>query len=214
MNAHLRAGERRSLVADLHDALAHHLSTASLHLMVGEENQDAPTLRRVLTTVQRANAAALRELRLLVRVLHDDPATGVTGTEVRELAERESPTQAAAEAERTLTRLGFEPHVGVPAAADALDLTVQRTLARAIRVVADNQTQYAPAGARCLIDVQVSDHQATLQARNPLAEGVPVHVQLGWGLKGLRERVDLTGGSLSAGPVGEEWVVTVVLPHE
>lgn len=214
-DARIRADERRTLSADLHDVVVHHLSTASLHLMAGQESEDTALLKRALRTAGRANAAALGELRLLVRVLRDDPATGVSGTEVRELAERESPTQAAAQAERALTHHGFEPCVHVPAIADDLNLTVQRTVARLIRVVVDNQIRHAPDRGRCSIELNVSEHQVTLQARNPmpsLPQGE--EPRLGWGLKGVRARIDLTGGTMTAGPVGDEWVVTAVLPLE
>ncbi|WP_342372471.1 histidine kinase [Propioniciclava soli] len=213
-NARIRADERRALSADLHDVVVHHLSTASLHLMAAHGSGEPAVLRRALTAVERSNAAALSELRLLVRVLRDDPATGASGTEIRELAERESPTQAGADGQLLLIRAGFEPAVRVPAAADGLDMTVQRTLARLINETVRNQQRHALPGSRCTIEVQVSDHQVSFHGRNPRAADAPADPAWGWGLRGVRERISLTGGTFSAGPVGEEWIVAATIPHE
>ncbi|MFT3971082.1 MAG: hypothetical protein QM695_12600 [Micropruina sp.] len=101
----------------------------------------------------------------------------------------------------------------VPAAADALELTVQRTLSRGVAELVDNQVKHAPAGARCSVEIALNDHQVTLRARNEWGPGVP-EPELGWGLKGLRERVLLTGGSFAAAVNGAQWCVTVTVPHE
>lgn len=210
----IRADERRDLAADLHDVVVHHLSTASLQLLAVDDRADPGTLRRVLGTVERSNSAALSELRLLARVLRADPATAAFGLEVRELSKRIPPTQAGADAQVTLVKAGFEPEVRVPASADALEMTTQRTLSRLIAETVANQVAHAPAGARCLIEVRVSDHQVSLEARNALPPALDAEPRPGWGLTGLRERVALTGGSFSAGVRGDEWVVTASLPVE
>lgn len=209
----IRADERRALSADLHDVVVHHLSTASLQLLSAQGEADPAVLRRTLSAVERANAAALSELRLLVRVLRADPATAASGMEIRELAERIPPTQACAEAQLRLIEAGLDPDVRVPATADALELTVQRTLSRGVAELVDNQVKHAPAGARCSIHISLNEHQATLEARNEWEPGAPEPVP-GWGLKGLRERVLLTGGTFAAAVNGAQWCVTVSVPHE
>lgn len=209
----IRADERRALSADLHDVVVHHLSTASLQLLSAHDESDVGVLHRTLGAVERANSAALSELRLLVRVLRADPATAASGMEIRELAERVPPTQAGAVAQLRLIEAGLDPDVRVPAAADAFELTVQRTLSRGIAELVDNQVKHAPVGARCSIEITFNEHQVTLQARNEWPQGAPEPV-LGWGLKGLRERVLLTGGTFAATVNGAGWCVTVAVPHE
>lgn len=209
-DARIRADERRLLAADVHDVVVHELSTASLQLMGAESLTDPDAFRRVARTVDGANRAALRELRLLMNVLRDSPAMFAPGSEVRELSERVPPTQAGAEAELRLIAAGLEPAVSVPAAADALALTAQRTVSRVIREASGNQIRHAPRQARCTIRVHVGEHDATVEARNPLPDAPPGH--LGWGLKGVRERVLLTGGTFAAGPSGDAWVVTASVP--
>lgn len=212
-NLRIRADERRTLSRELHDVVAHQLSTASLQIMGARDSTDPAVLSRVLATVDRATTEALTELRLLVRVLRDDPTTSASGTEIRELAERIPPTQSAAAAELTLLEHGFEPDVNVPAAADGLAMTVQRTMSRVIMEAAGNVIRHAPPKSRCVVRTVVGQHQVTLEIRNPVPEGTEVPA-LGWGLRGLRERIELTGGTFSVRAAGDEWVVAVTIPLE
>lgn len=207
----IRADERRTLSRELHDVVAHQLSTASLHMMGAQEQTDPATLRRVLATVDHATNEALTELRLLVRVLRDDPTTSASGTEIRELAERVPPTQAAGAAELALLRHGFEPDTSVPAAADELPMTIQRTLSRVITEGAANAVTHAPAMCRVTIRVGVAEHQATVQVRNPVPAG-SVAPDLRWGLRSLSERIALTGGAFEAGVADGHWTVSATVP--
>lgn len=211
-NARIRADERRTLSRELHDVVAHQLSTASLQVMGARGVEDPVALQRVLGTVDRATAEALSELRLLVRVLRDDPATAASGTEIRELAEQLTPTQAAAAAELALIQAGFEADIRVPARADTLEMTVQRTLGRVIREATANVIAHAPARCRCTIAASVTDQQVTLRVSNPMPADA-AEPSLGWGLRGLNERVELTGGQFSTGVTDGTWSVAVSLPH-
>ncbi len=210
-NLRIRADERRTLSRELHDVVAHHLSTASLQIMGSRGTQNPDELSRVLDTVDEAAGEALTELRLLVQVLRDDPATAASGTELRELAEMLPPTEAAAEAERALLDAGFETRMELPAAIDGLSLTVQRTLTRTIRQATDNVIRHAPPKCRVEVQGRVRDHEVILTITNPVPPGTRPPC-LGWGLRGLRERASLTGGSLSAGIQSDNWVVSLALP--
>ncbi|WP_157754776.1 sensor histidine kinase [Nigerium massiliense] len=212
--ARIRADERRTLSRELHDVISHQLSTVSLQIMGQRASNDDGQVPVLLDKVDAATNSALTELRLLVRVLRDDPATAAAGTEIRELAERLPPTEAAARASLALTEAGFEPDIQLPAQADRLDMTVQRTLSRTIEEATSNILRHAPERVSCTYALSVNEAQVCLRISNPLASDAPVQADLGWGLRGLRERVDLTGGYFSAGPVAGSWVVTVKLPHD
>ena len=210
----IRVDERRDLTADLHDVVVHHLSTASLHLLGVHDETETGALRRTLGTVERSTSAALTELRLLAEVLRHDPSTAANGMKVRDLSRWQPPTQACAEAQLDLVRAGLEPQVNVPAAADSLAMTVQRTLSRLVKEAVANQVAHAPSGALCTIDVDVAEHQVTLRAANAMPQGSDGEATLGWGLLGLRERVTLTGGDFAVGQDGPDWVLTATLPRE
>lgn len=211
-DARIRADERRALSRELHDVVAHQLSTASLQMMGARQSSDPALLRRTLATVDRATGEALAELRLLAGVLRDDPSTSASGTELRELSERVPPTQAAAVAERALVSSGFEPVIRVPAAADDVEMTVQRTVSRTIDEAAANMIKHGGPRSRCMIEVTVGAQQVSVRAANPSPAGAPAPV-FGWGLRSLRERVSLTGGTLAAGRAAGEWVLSVSLPR-
>lgn len=219
-DSRLRADERRLLASELHDVVTHQLSNVSLQVMSHLESTDTDELRKVLKKVNRSTDAALTELRLLVRVLRDFPATAAAADEVAELSRRLAPTQAAVGWARRLTDAGFDPVIEIPAQADRLGMTVQATITRTLNVVSDNFLRHAPPRSRCTVTLSVSPTQVMVRAASPLPapspDGPPT---LGWSLRGLRERVDLTGGTFSAGPStsgGEdaEWVVVATLPHD
>jgi len=211
-DAKIRADERRALSRELHDVVTHQLSTASLQIKGARQAADAAVLSRALGTIDRTTAEALTELRLLAHVLRDDPATAASGTEIRELSERVPPTQAAAAAERALIGAGFEPVIEVPAAADDVELTVQQTVSRAVTESTANVIRHGEPRSRCTIQVTVGRQQVTVRATNPFPVdgGRPA---LGWGLKSLRERVSLTGGTLAAGRVEGDWVLSLGVPR-
>jgi signal transduction histidine kinase len=217
-DSRLRSDERRLLARELHDVVTHQLSNVSLQVMSHLDSTDAEELRGVLRRVNRATDSALTELRLLVRVLRDDPATAAGIDELGELSRRVPPTAAAAAWARRLVEAGFDPAIEVPAKADRLEMTTQRTVTRALEVTFDNILRNAPPRSRCTVDVTVNGTQVVVRATNPVqAPGRKKAAGLGWGLRGLRERVDLTGGGFSAGltaagPGEPEWVVVVTLP--
>lgn len=218
-DARIRADERRVLARELHDVVTHHLANASLQLMSRADVTDLDVLRKTVRRVADSVSASQTELRLLVKVLRDDPATAAGANEVSELSERLSPTAAAAHWARRLIEAGFDPDIDIPAVADHLQLTVQNTLTRTIATGGQNVLDHAPARSTFTLSVHVSETQVVVRAANP-APPETTAVRLGWGLRELRERVDLTGGAFSAGTSrvpGEEhrqWVVTVSVPRD
>ncbi|MCL6675323.1 ATP-binding protein, partial [Streptomyces panaciradicis] len=69
------------------------------------------------------------------------------------------------------------------------------------------------AGAKVRIRLEYDDHQVTLDVRD--SGGPPGDLTgagAGYGLLGMRERAELLGGSLEAGPDEEGFVVTLKVP--
>lgn len=213
-SARIRADERRALTRELHDVITHQLSNGSLQIMGHADSDDPGELRTVLTRVESVTESALTELRLLVRVLDDDSQH--SGDEIRALSQRVPPTMAAANASVRLIEAGFEPEMRIPASADQLEMTVQRTLTRVIDEATDNILRHAQPGSRSFYGLVQNDTQVTLTITSKLPEHTRhrANDHMGWGLRGLTERVELTGGSFSAGPLRDQWMVTVTLPHD
>lgn len=215
-DARLRTDQRRILARELPDVVIHHLSNVSLQAMSHVHSIDPEELHRVLRTVNRSTGSALTEMRLLVRVLRDDSTTAAGADEIGELSSRVAPTAAAATWVRWLLDAGFAPDITMPAEADRLEMTAQATISRTVAVTCDNVLQHAPAQSWCALRVTMTSAFVVIRTSSRLPPA-PGAVSLGRSLRGLRERVDLTGGTFSAGPATSgsptlEWVVVVALP--
>lgn len=210
LTARIRSDERRLLSRELHDVLAHQLSTASLQIMGARATDDLAAAHRSLDTIDRVTAEALTELRLLVRVLRDDASTAVSGTEIRELAERVPPTQAVAAVSRRLTSAGWEARLRVPASADDVEMTVQRTVSRALTEAADRVLAGTGSDGLFAAKVEVEElfvklHVSATPA--PSAEGDEDPFEA------LAQRVDLTGGQWRAQVTADSLEIDMILPR-
>ncbi|MER5883231.1 sensor histidine kinase [Streptomyces sp. NPDC001941] len=205
------ADERRRIARELHDIVAHHLTT--MQLLSGgaranlERSPDAA--REALVTLEDSGRTALREMRHLLDVLR-------AGDEPDEDGEPRSPQPGIADLDRvvedsrrsglptTLTTEG-DPRTLPPSVALAVFRIVQESLT--------NARKYAGRGAR--VDVRIGYARDGVSvtvlddgggAERPAASGS------GYGLVGMRERVALHGGTLRAGPEDGGFRVRASLP--
>lgn len=93
--------------------------------------------------------------------------------------------------------------------------TVRTSLLRILQESLANVGKYAPPGATCRVEVLVAD-EVTLSVTSPLAAAAPRRRDAahgtGHGIIGMRERVEVLGGTLEVGPQGGHWLVRAVLP--
>jgi signal transduction histidine kinase len=216
----VRAAERLRLAHELYDIVAHHLSNVTLRTMGRLDLADLINLRHVLGDVNSATASALVELRLLAHVLGDELNGAVRADGIGALSQRLTPTAAATQWRRRLTQTGRLATYQVPDAADHLPLSVQTTITRTFGATAEATLRYATLDARSSTTVHIGSTSVTVRSVTTLPRAGPAGPdELGHGLRGLRERVDLTHGQFSAALDGSaspdpEWVVTVTLPLE
>ncbi|MGW0905577.1 sensor histidine kinase [Streptomyces sp. NPDC002853] len=190
--------ERRRIARELHDIVAHHITT--MYLMSGGArstlDRDPDTARDALVTLEESGRTALREMRQLLGVLRStdtpeetpsEPQPGVDGIE-RLVAD-----SAAA---------GLPAELHVTGRPVELPMPVGLTLYRIVQEALTNARKHAgPARAtvrlaylRDRVTVEVADDGAGAgRAPGGKAEGG------GYGLLGMRERVALHDGSLRAG---------------
>ena len=205
--------ERLRIAQDLHDSVAHAMATINVqagtaaHLLAHRPDKlDAAQLQSSLVTIRKASAEVLDELGVILGVLR-----------------RDSGAQAPRQPQVGLERLG---ELIDRARADGLDVNVTPldgvpTPARSIsevgyRVVQEalsNVRRHARSGAKVSVEllasagggltVEVFDDGGVVPvavAHQPAAKAAPP-VNEGFGLIGMRERVEATGGDLAAGPV-------------
>jgi signal transduction histidine kinase len=195
--------ERSRIAREIHDILAHSLSAQLVHLegarllMVGGRMDEA------LDRVERARGLArsgLEETRRALATLRGDiPPVDVV---LRELAE-EHRLLADAACEVTITGERRD----LPAKAG---LAVIRTAQEALT----NARKHAP-GAAVTIALRYSSEWCELHVTDAGGTHEPGPLAAsggGYGLVGMRERAELIGGTLEAGPTGEGFSVLLRVP--
>ena len=202
--------ERLRIARDVHDVLAHSMSVVSVQATVGAHLavEDPGAARQALLTISDVSRSSMQDLRQMLTLLRDDTAaaTGepVTYEPARGVAALEPliETYRAAGLPVTLTTSGV-----------ARDLTASVDLCayRIVQEALTNTLKHAGASAAAValrydaadLEVVISDDG---RGHGPATGG--------HGLVGMRERADLVGGRLTAGPAtAGGFTVTAVLPY-
>ncbi|HWM09089.1 MAG TPA: histidine kinase [Solirubrobacteraceae bacterium] len=208
--ADARRSQRLELARDLHDFVAHDVSGIVVDAQAGRTvGVDAP--EQALAALERIEKDALRALASMdrtVRALHE--ATGPEQAQTAGLEDLAELTGRFATSSRAQVQLDVAPE-----ALDGLAPEVSATGYRVVVEALSNVRRHAPAAGG--VEVAVA----------PVREGIAVTVtndgvgangraddrDAGFGLIGLRERVEALGGSVSAGPVDADgWRLTAVMP--
>ena len=190
--------ERNRLGRELHDVLAHSLGALSVQLGAADallEQGDDPERARELVRQARSLAVrGLEETRQAVHVLRDEPV---------ELTEQLASLAAHESAELT-----------VEGNARPLGAEAGLALYRAAQEALTNARKHAP-GAQVTIRLNFEQERVTLVVTNGQETGGAEQLQDtggGFGLQGMRERVELLGGEVEAGPSPLGWSVHVAVP--
>jgi len=202
--------ERTRIARELHDVVAHHLSLIAIKAesapyRLGELAAPAHAEFGSLSEVARE---ALTEMRRLLGVLREDePAT---------LAPQPQLTDLPALVD-TARQAGVEVELSVPDKLGKIPPGIEICAYRIVQESLSNASQHAP-GAAVTVSVDRSARAVQLRVANgPGATATrSEHARErrpGHGLTGMRERVELLGGSLSAGPTpAGGFAVSAVLP--
>lgn len=197
--------ERNRIAREMHDVVAHSLSVM-IALSEGARvvaKRDQARADEVLNELSGTGRAALADMRRMLGVLRQEEsgelAPQPTGGNVEQLLE----------GFRTAGLPVTYTHAGDPLPEDT---TFQLTVFRIIQESLTNSLRYA----RNVSDVQVRLEQRRGELRmeimdNGDATRVP-SIGSGRGLRGMRERAALFGGTVDAGPVASGgWIVKAVL---
>ena len=202
-----RTEERNLLARELHDVLAHHFSVILLQCMAYGESDDAEEVRFALNRIAGSLEAAEGELFLLTDVMSD----GEKGN----LPALVRPLTVAERLQNTLNNSHFQADFRIDPTSDDLPQITRRTLTRAMQEGVTNIIRYADPGGKCLVELVVQETIVRLRVCNEMPENKrESKLSLGYGLAGIKERIDLSGGKFTAGPEDNQWVVTVELPNQ
>ncbi|MCC2315573.1 sensor histidine kinase [Cellulomonas xiejunii] len=209
-----RAAERNRIAREMHDVLAHRLSLVALHSGALEYRAglDPEQVRETAAVVRENAHEALGELREVLGLLRDTTATDEqsrpqpTFAQVDELLD--GTRAAGSPVTFVLDRVGEDDLARLPA-------STSRHLYRVVQETLTNARKHAP-GAPVHVRLHgAPGERIALEVTNPVPTTAPTTAlpTSGWGLTGLAERLDLTGGRLEAGrqPDGT-FVVRASLP--
>lgn len=206
--------ERTRIARDMHDVVAHSLAVVIAQADGARyaRHADPDAVDTALETIAATARSALVDVRVLLAELRQSQPEGPQPS----LADVEQTVEQvrAAGLPVTMERRGELDGLGSAQQIAAYRI-VQEALTNALRhgdttrpvSVVLAQSGGADGGPGIVITVRNSMKTPTPE---PLATGgLP---RIGHGLPGMRERATLAGGSLSAGPAGDGFVVTAFLP--
>lgn len=216
--AQARTGERLELARELHDTVAHHVTAIVVAaqagvVVAGSRPEEAG---RALESIERAGAEALDGMRRMVGVLRSGPDGGVDGADggadrapghdigdIDDVVARFDPGG-------TRTRLEIAPEVR----AAALGPAVAATAFRVVREALTNVHRHAPAATDVAVGLHLqAGRLVTVVHNDGTGTENPLRDPGGFGLAGMRERVEALDGSVHAGPDGPGgWIVVAEVP--
>jgi signal transduction histidine kinase len=189
--------ERARIAREIHDVLAHSLSAQLVHLeaarLLIEGGADRDQILERVVAARGMARDGLAETRQALSALRGDM------TPLEEFLSRLVGTADGAE-----TTISGERRPLPAEASQAVRRVAQEALT--------NVRKHAP-GAKVRIRLEYGEEQVTLVVRD--SGGSPGELTTiggGYGLLGMRERAELLGGSLDAGPDDEGFVVTLKVP--
>ncbi|MHC5262404.1 sensor histidine kinase [Streptomyces sp. UC4497] len=195
--AHAALGERARIARELHDIVAHHISTISVQAETARYTTPGlpPEGAERFLAIGDTARLALTEMRRLLGVLREDapaePAQAAPRSPQPGLDQLVTLVDEARAATGTAVRLIVRGHV------TALDPGLELTAYRIVQEALTNARRHAP-GVAVDVELHYRESQLAIRVRDcgpGTGPGEPGH-----GLLGMRERTAMAGGTLHAGP--------------
>ncbi|MEV5690337.1 sensor histidine kinase [Micromonospora globbae] len=186
-----RADERLRVARELHDIVSHGVSVMVLQAAAAEAvlDSDAARARGSLDAVQDVGREVVTELRRLLVVLRG-----------AEPAPEALPSLRRLEPLATGVRLaGGQVDVAVTGDLDAIPAAADVSGYRILQEALTNAARHAP-GAAVRVSIEVAADALRLRVTDDGTGAARRSAGTGHGLTGIRERVELFGGTVTAGP--------------
>ncbi|MEU6643027.1 sensor histidine kinase [Saccharomonospora sp. NPDC046836] len=209
----IRVAERTAIARELHDLVAHHVASIVLRVGIARHllHDGDGRMREVLDDVHATGTSALTDLRRLVAVLRD-PAADTAGGDLVD------PTELPAAISAVVTRgrqVGLRIDATVDPAIARLDAVKALAVLRLVQEGLANVAKHAGATASVRLLVECTEDGVRVEISDDGASGRSLAGPAehpGHGLIGMRERVELLGGTLHAGPSDDGWSLSARLP--
>ena len=209
----VRRDERLELARELHDVVAHHVTgivvqaqAAQLVTRKHPENLDGPLagIGASLAGIEAAGSDALAAMRRVVGLLRDTadaPPTTSAAETLSDLVKRFDGHRTAV-------------HLRLPDSESTWPPELTSTVYRVVQESLTNIARHATEARSVTVSVDQREQSITVEVTDD-APPAPARYQHrgGYGLIGMRERLETLGGTLSAGPrAGAGWSVLATLP--
>jgi signal transduction histidine kinase len=210
--ARLLAEERLRIARELHDVVAHSMSVIAVQAGVGAHVvEERPAEARVaLEAISATSRAALAEMRQLLGALRDDDGerSRQPAPDLSNVAQLVDDVRAA----------GVPVVLEVSGACSGINPAIELSAYRLVQEALTNVIKHAGTPTRVVVTVQHDDESLTVSVvddgRGAGASADADGPDSGHGLIGMRERVEIWGGRLTAGPAsGGGYAVTATLPY-
>jgi signal transduction histidine kinase len=205
---HRAEQERLRIARDLHDVVAHTLTTINVQAGVAAHllERDPGNARDALATIETASHDALQELRTILGILREpgdgnaplEPAPDLAAVETLIEQARSSGLQVSIEVE------GERP----PRLPEAVQLAAFRILQESLT----NARRHAP-GAATSVTLAYRADRLQLAIENDAPGARNGNGGPGVGILGMRERATALGGTLRADRSGERFSIVAELPY-
>lgn len=198
--------ERQRVAREVHDVVAHTLTVTLLHVQAAARalDRDPAAVREALRDAEALGRQSLADVRRTVGLLRADDEAPDThalpdASDLPALLDsyRGAGMQLRDEIDGDLTQLAPAP-----------SLTLYRVVQEALSNAAGH-TDGAPVDVR----VTVGRQEVSVTVSNPVAAARPGR-DGGLGIVGMRERVALLGGQVSAGAQNGTWTVAATFPRD
>jgi signal transduction histidine kinase len=201
------AEERTRIARELHDVAAHDLSAIVVQAGAADRlvERDPEQARHALRSIRAQGRRTLTAMRELVGIMRAATPDDAVAPPQPTLSTVDTLVAAARDTGMVVTLRT----TGTPARlSPAADVAAYRVVQEALT----NARRHAP-GAAVTVTVDHGAAAATLTVHNGPPRGRPDRDGSGYGMVGMRERIRLCGGDLSAGPAaGGGWRITARLP--
>lgn len=199
------AEERQRIAREIHDVVAHTLSVTMLYVTGARLalQRDPAEAEEALLAAEKLGRESLAEIRRTVGLL----APNASGTE--------APMPTAADVPDLVEEFraaGLDVDLTVLGDAAALPPATGLAIYRIAQESLTNVVKHAP-GTRAKISLDVGAEQTTLRVRNSMAGATTGANGDGLGVRGMQQRAELLGGTLSARELDSEWVVAADVPR-
>ena len=199
------AEERVRIARELHDVLAHQIAVIGVQTgLAGFVLEDDPgAARAALETARSASTNALAELATLLQLLRrsddDDPRTAP----VPSLAQLDALLE---DLRRTGLRIDARIDDPLPPLPPVIDLAAYRVLQEGLT------NAHKHGDGRAEVVIVAGSASLEISIRNDVGSAAVITPSSGWGLVGMRERVEGVGGTLSTSASPRAFALEAVLP--